>query len=90
VPAASLLPGTLVLVPTAPANLGGSTNQDHALVIDKPAVELIANSPTIRVFEEVGSATGTVRFSAHLDAALAVLNAKAVARVTGGTPPSGF
>jgi hypothetical protein len=26
----------------------------------------------------------------HTDAALAVLNAKAVARVTGGTPPSGF
>jgi hypothetical protein len=53
-------------------------------------VQLIAGAPTIRVFEEVGSGTATVRFSAHLDAALAVLNAKAVAKVTGGTPPSGF
>ena len=90
VPAASLLPGTLVLVPNAPANLGGSTNEDWALVLDRQAVQLVAAAPTIRVYEEVGSSTGTIRFSAHADAALGLLNAKALAKVTGGTPPSGF
>lgn len=89
-PIAAALPGTVVLVPNAPANLGGGTNEDWTLVIDRSAVQLIAGSPQVRAFEEVGSSTQTIRFSAHLDAALAVLNVKAICKVTGGTPPSGF
>jgi Phage capsid family len=90
VPMASLLPGRLVLVPNSPTNLGAGTNEDHSLVIDKTAVQLVSAAPQIRVFEEVGSGTGTIRFSAHIDAALAVLNSKAVSRITAGTPPAGF
>jgi hypothetical protein len=89
-PVDELLPGEVVLVPNTPTNLGGATNEDWALVIERSAVLLIGGQPVIRTFEEVGSGTQTVRFSAHADAALAVLNAKAVGRVTGGTPPSGF
>ncbi len=89
-PLDQLVPGKLVLVPNAPLNLGAGTNEDWSLVVERSAVQLIAGQPTIRVFEEVGSSTQTVRFSAHLDAALAVLNAKAVCKVVGGTPPSGF
>jgi len=85
-----LLPGELVLVPNTPITLGAGTNEDWSLVVERSAVQLIGGTPTGRVFEEVGSSTLAIRFSAHADAALAVLNAKAVARITGGVPPSGF
>jgi hypothetical protein len=89
-PIAAALPGTVVLVPNAPTNLGAGTNEDHSLVVDREAVRFLVDSPSIKTFEQVGSATITIRYSATLNGALVVLNAKAVAKVTGGTAPSGF
>jgi hypothetical protein len=59
-------------------------------VLDKTAVLLVGGETRIRVFEETGSSTLTVRVSAHADAALAVPNVKAISKIVGGTPPSGF
>lgn len=89
-PVAAALPGTVVIVPNAPTNQGAGTNEDTSLVVDRTAVQLVADSPRIRAYEETGSSALTIRYSATANAALIVLNAKAVAKVTGGTPPSGF
>jgi hypothetical protein len=73
-----------------PTTLGAGTNEDVALVVERSQVVLLSSGPMIRVFEEVGSATLTVRIRAHRDFALLVKNANAVAKVVGLTPPAGF
>ena len=89
-PGQPLLPGTVVASAGIPSNLGAGTNEDVALVVEKSQVLLLSSSPMIRVFEEVGSGTLTVRVQAIRDFALLVKHANAVAKVTGLTPPSGF
>jgi hypothetical protein len=66
-------------------SLAGQVGASRQLVdFSRPSIDDVLTD------EEVGSGTATVRFSAYTDAALIVLNVKAVAKVTGGTPPSGF
>ena len=84
------MPGQLVISAGIPTILGAGTNEDVALVVEKSQVVLLSSGPLIRVFEEVGSSTLTVRVRAHREAAVAVKNATAVAKVIGLTPPSGF
>jgi hypothetical protein len=89
-PVDQLLPGTVFVVPNAPTNQGAGTSQDWSIVVDREAVRSVVDQPKIRTSEESGSSTLTIRYSATLNGALIILNAKAVAKVTGGTPPSGF
>ena len=88
--AQALLPGTVVVSAGVPTNLGAGTNEDRALIVDRSNVILAGGESRFRVFEEVGSATLTVRSQCYGDAALIVLNPAAVAAVTGLTAPSGF
>jgi hypothetical protein len=89
-PGTSLVPGQLVISAGIPTILGAGTNEDVALVVEKSQVLLLSSGPQIRLFEEVGSGTLTVRVRATRDFALLVKNATALAKVTGLTPPAGF
>jgi hypothetical protein len=90
IPAQALFPGLVVPSSGIPTNLGAGTNEDVALVVERSAVLLLADSARrFRADESTGSGTLTVRTSAWASAALLV-NAAAIAKVTGLTPPSGF
>jgi hypothetical protein len=60
------------------------------LIVERSQVILVGGRPEFRTHEDVGSNTLTVRISSWNQAALVTLNATAVAKVTGLTPPSGF
>jgi hypothetical protein len=89
-PGVSLVPGQLVISAGVPTTLGAGTNEGVTLVVEKSQVLLLSRGPTIRVREDVGSATLTVRVQAERHLAVLVKNANAIAKVTGLTPPSGF
>jgi hypothetical protein len=78
------------LLMVAEADRRAGTNEDVALVVERSQVVLVSSGPAIRIFEEVGSQTMTVRVRAHRDFAVIVKNPAAVAKVTGLTAPSGF
>lgn len=89
-PGTSLVPGQLVISAGVPSNLGAGTNEDVAIVAEKSQVALLSRGPNVRVFEESGSSTLTVRIQASCYLAVLVKNAAAVAKVTGLVAPSGF
>jgi hypothetical protein len=88
VPVEPRLPGQVVVSGGIPVNLGAGTNEDVALVVEKTNVVLVGGTPTIRVFEDVGSGTLTVRINSWLTGALLVKHPAAVARITSLTPPT--
>jgi hypothetical protein len=89
-PASPLLPGTVVASMGVPTTLGAGTNEDVALIVERSQVMLLSTGVLVRLFDEVGSATMTIRVGAHREFALLVRNSTAIAKVTGLTPPSGF
>ena len=89
-PGQPLVPGQLVISAGVPSTLGAGTNEDAAVIAAKSQVLLLGRGPEIRVLEETGSATLTVRVQAERHLAVLVKNSTAVAKVTGLTPPSGF
>jgi hypothetical protein len=72
------------VVPLEPGMVDTSSN------LPVVTIPRLSAGPTIRVREDVGSGTLTVRVQAVRDLAVLVKNATAVAKVTGLTPPSGF
>jgi hypothetical protein len=89
-PDGPLLPGTVVASAGIPSTLGAGTNEDVIIVAEKSQVLLLSQGPMIRIFEQVGSGTLTVRVRAAREAALVVLNSAAVCKITGLVAPSGF
>jgi hypothetical protein len=89
-PAPPLLPGTVVASAGIPSKLGAGTNEDVAFVVERSQVLLVSTSPMIRLCEEVGSGTLTVRVRAAREAAVIVKNPAAVCNITGLVAPSGF
>ena len=85
-----LVPGRLVVSAGVPTNLGAGTNEDVAIIVERSQVVVLERGLRIRVFEQVGSGTMTVRVQANTSTALLVKNATAVAKVTGLTAPTGF
>lgn len=64
IPPGSALPGQVVASAGIPSVLGAGTNEDVALIVAKSQVLLLSQGPMIRVFDEVGSQTMTVRIRA--------------------------
>jgi hypothetical protein len=89
-PISPLLPGTVVASMGIPSTLGAGTNEDLIIVVERSQAVLLSSGPAIRVFEDVGSATMTIRIRAAREAAVVVKNPAAVCKITGLTPPSGF
>src|SRR5262249_13901193 len=87
-PSGPLLPRPVIASAGVPSNLGAGTTEDVAIVCEKSQVLLLSRGPTIRVREDVGSGTLTVRVQAERHLAVLVKNANAIAKVTGLTPPS--
>jgi len=90
VPTAPLLPGTVVASGGVPLNAGPGTNEDIAFVVEKGNVLLLGGEPVFRAFPEIGSSTLTARIRVHADVVLLLKNPKALCKITGLTPPSGF
>jgi hypothetical protein len=90
VPIKPYLPGTVVSTAGLPTTLGGGTNEDVALIVEKSNVLVLGGTPQFRIFEEVGSATQTVRISGWGSVAVLLRNPTAVAKVTGLTAPAGY
>jgi hypothetical protein len=63
---------------------------DRARLVDASQVDVFIRGPGIRVFDEFGSGTLTVRSQANGYVAVLVRNSSAIARVTALTAPSGF
>jgi hypothetical protein len=82
------LPGQVVLTGGVRTNLGAGTNEDEVLIVDKSVVVLVGGTPTIRVFEEVGSGTLTVRVSSWANAALLVTAPTGIVRISGFPTPT--
>jgi Phage capsid family len=82
------LPGELVLSGGIRTNLGAGTNEDEVLIAEKTNLVLVGGDPAVRVYEEVGSGTLTVRVSSYAFAALVVKNPAAVLRITGFASPT--
>jgi hypothetical protein len=63
--------------------LSGAVPEGEAYIIDRSAVVLVGGEPRVRVFEETGSGTLTVRVSSFAYAALAVLAPTGIFRLSG-------
>jgi hypothetical protein len=85
-----LVPGELVVSAGIPTNLGAGTNEDVALVVERSQVLLLSRGVTVRVREDIGSSSLTVRVQAERHMAVLVKNAAAICKVVALTPPSGF
>lgn len=83
VPVRPNLPGTVVATGGIRTNLGAGTNEDEVYVVDKSTVILAGGTPAVRVFEEIGSGTLTVRVRSHANAALVVLHPAGIVRISG-------
>ena len=89
-PGTSLVPGQLIISAGLPSTLGASTNEDVALLVERSQVLLLLRGPQVRIREDVGSGTLTVRVQAHRYLSVILKNPTALAKVTGLTAPSGF
>jgi Phage capsid family len=89
-PTAPLLPGTVVASGGIPTSLGGGTNEDIVILVEKSNVLLMGGEAKFRAFPEIGSSTLTARIRVHADVVLLLLNPKALCKVTGLTAPAGF
>jgi len=56
--------------PSMPTNIGGGTNQDPVIVLNRAEVVLYERPAVFKAYEEIGSSTQTVRISAWGYAAL--------------------
>jgi hypothetical protein len=81
---------TVVPVGSIPTNLGGGTNEDIALLVERSSVLVLGGDVAFSAYEDVGSATQTVRISARGYIALLLRSPAGVAKITSLTAPSGF
>jgi hypothetical protein len=88
VPVAPTLPGRVVLSAGIPTNLGLSTNEDVAVIVERANLVLALRPPSFRVDEGTGSSTLTVRTFALANVSLLTKNPAGVAKVTGLAPPT--
>jgi hypothetical protein len=72
-------------VQAIPTNLGAGTNEDRVIAFPASEVVLFLGTPSIQVFPEVGSATGTVRVQAVQYASLVAGRRPAALGVASGT-----
>jgi hypothetical protein len=78
------LPGQVIAVPGVRANLGASTSEDEVFVLARDELPIALGRPMFQVFEDVLSATQTVRLAARQYAAtLFPRSPKSIARISG-------